>query len=135
MTVRAVTTMALAVAGVALVTVSWGSCGVMLSDERLSERLVLMFCGGLIAGGGLLAAAVVRIRRPRGADAEMDVARGIGVAGIAIALGAPVIGWAMLTLGRTGAEVIGAVFLLGVALTIGAFGLLAWAANGPHSNR
>jgi len=132
---RTVTTLAFAVAGFALVTFSWGSCGVMLSDERLSERLVLMFFGGLIAGGGLLATAVVRIRRPRGADAEMDVARGIGVAGITIVLGAPVIGWAMPTLGRTGAEVIGAVFLLGVALTIGAFGLLAWAANGPHSNR
>jgi drug/metabolite transporter (DMT)-like permease len=96
-----------------------------------STRAVELF----IVGGVALATAVIRIRRPRGVDAEMDVARGLGVVGMLIALGAPVIGWVVPTLGHTGGAVIGAIFLLGVALTIGAFGLLAWAANGPRSNR
>jgi hypothetical protein len=134
MTVRTVTTLVLAVAGFALVALSWESCAVVLLDERLSGSLVLLFFLGLVAGGASLAAAVVRMRPPRSADAEMDLARGLGVAGMALALGGWAL-WATVPLGRTGATLMGAVFFLGVALTIGALGLLAWAANGPHSNQ
>ena len=138
---RTVTTVALAVFGFALVALSWGACNVVILGEQYSSTLALLFFGGLIAGGASLAAAVVRIRRPRTVAAEMDVARGLGVAGMALALGAAGIGWAMsvgswaASVHWTGALLIGAVFVLGAALTIGALGLLAWAANGPHSNR
>ena len=131
---RTVPTLVLAVLGLASAAMSWDACGVVLLDERLSAALVLKFFGGLIAGGGLLAAAVARTFRSRGADGEMNLAYGLDVAGITAALGggvvmagAPFYGYA--------AEMGLAVFLLGVALTIGALMLLAWVANGPHWNR
>lgn len=140
---RTVTTVALTVFGFALVTLSWSSCAAVLVGEHYSWTLVLLFFGGLIAGGPLLTAAAVRIRRPRSADAEMDLARGLGVVGMSLALGAGGVGVLLATapLGLAGVPagalggLIGAVLLFGVALTIGAFGLLAWAANGPHSDR
>ena len=136
-------TLALMVTGLALVTLSWGSWHAVVVGEHYSWTLVLLFFGGVIAGGPLLTAAVLRIRGPRSADAEMDLARGLGVVGMSLALGAGGVGVLLATapLGLAGVPsgavggLIGAVFLLGVALTIGAFGLLAWAANGPHSDR
>jgi len=78
---------------------------------------------------------MVQIVGPRNADAEMDVARGLGVAGLALALGVAALGWAAPPSGGKGVAVIGALLLLGLALMVGALGLIAWAANGPHSNQ
>ena len=65
----------------------------------------------------------------------MDLARGIGVVGIGLALGVAGVVWARLPLGSPAGALLGAVFFVGVAFTIGALMPLAWAAYGPHTPR
>jgi hypothetical protein len=124
----------LAVTGLALVMLSWGTCNVVL-DELYAWILVLTFFGGLIGGGAAFAVAAVRFRKPVGASAEIRVARGLGLAGTVLALGAASFFLTWPPFGAVGAALLGAVFILGVALTLGAIGLLTWAAHGPNSLR
>jgi hypothetical protein len=133
--VQKVTPLPLAVAGLAFVTLSWGTCNVVVVDELYSWILVLTFFGGLIGGGAAFAGAALRYREPLGAEAEVARSRGLAVAGISLALGAAGVAWAGSPIDGTPAALLGAIFILGVALTIGAVGLLAWAVNGPHSIR
>lgn len=127
--------LALGIAGVLLIAVAMVSGYVIAVAEQAPPLLVAALLGGLLVGGGSLALATFRLAHRGGAGAwpSVEQSGGLAVAGTLLTLGG---GASCHVMGDSPAGFVPlADFFVGVAFTLGALMLLAWAANGPPSTR
>ena len=120
-------TLALAAVGLVLVAVSHEACMAVVVWEHYEWWLVAVSVAALAAGSGPLALAIFRLwnRGARGAWPSVEQSPGLAGVGMVLTLGSSgscyVLGDGKLDLPLL------ATFFVGVAFTIGALMLLAWA--------